>query len=152
MATTEDVHDWIPLRWRDIDALGHVYHAEFLTLLDEARTRWFRTVLGLRDPDSYVLVHVEIDYESPLDLADGKVRVDFAVERIGTSSLTLTETMHAPDGRVVSRSRSVTVRWERPAGRSRALTDDERERARAQMDGQPAAEGVSPRSAPRGGS
>ena len=26
---------WLPLRFRDLDAFGHVYHAEYLTLLDE---------------------------------------------------------------------------------------------------------------------
>ena len=35
----------LPLRFRDVDAFGHVYHAEYLTLLDEARTRWFREVV-----------------------------------------------------------------------------------------------------------
>ena len=31
---------WQALRWRDLDYFGHVYHGEFLTLLDEARATW----------------------------------------------------------------------------------------------------------------
>lgn len=119
----------LPLRFRDLDWFGHVYHAEYLTLLDDARTHWFATTLELDDPAGYVLVHVEIDWLSPLTLEDAYVTVDVAVEKVGTSSLTLAETMRARDGRPVARSRSVTVRWDRMGSRTRPLTASERERA-----------------------
>jgi acyl-CoA thioester hydrolase len=124
---------WHPLRFRDVDAFGHVYHAEYLTLLDEARTRWFGEVLGLANPSDYVLARVEIDYVSSLVLADTAVSASFEVERVGTTSLTLTETMRARDGRVVSRSRAVTVLRDVSTGTSRPLADDERGRAVALM-------------------
>jgi acyl-CoA thioester hydrolase len=123
--------DWIPLRFRDVDAFGHVYHAEFLTLLDEARTRWFRDVLGLADPSDYVLARVEIDYVSSIVPADGAVVGEFALERVGRTSLTLAETLRVRDGRVVSRGRAVTVLRDVATGTSRALSDDERRRAEA---------------------
>jgi acyl-CoA thioester hydrolase len=121
--------DWLPLRFRDLDSFGHVYHAEYLTLLDEARTRFFRHELELGDPTSYVLVHAEIDWESPLTRDDEAVRADFDLERVGTTSLTLGEVMYAPDGRVVSRGRSVVVLRDASTGASRPLTDAERSRA-----------------------
>lgn len=120
---------WLPLRFRDVDAFGHVYHAEFLTLLDEARTRWFRDVMGMDNPSDYVLARVEIDYVSSIVLADEAVSATFEVERVGTSSLTLGETMRTPDGRVVSRGRAVTVLRDVAAGTSRPLTEAEHERA-----------------------
>lgn len=119
------VEDWLPLRFRDLDAFGHVYHAEFLTLLDEARTRWFAGA-GLDQPGMYVLVHLEIDWVSPLDRRDRAVRAAFEVESVGTTSIGLRETMHAADGRVVSRSRSVTVRWDQAAARPRKLSAEDR--------------------------
>ena len=115
----------VRLRFRDVDAFGHVYHAEYLTLIDEARTAWFAR-LGFEQPEAYVVARVEVDYLSPLVLADAEVLASFAVERIGTSSLTLAETLHAPDGREVARIRSVTVRRDPEGGRSRPLTDGER--------------------------
>ena len=121
--------EWLPLRFRDLDSFGHVYHAEYLTLLDEARTRFFRLELQLTDPTSYVLVHAEIDWESPLTRDDEAVRADFVLERVGTTSLTLGEVMYAPDGRVVSRGRSVVVLRDASTGASRPLTDAERSRA-----------------------
>jgi len=128
---------WIPLRFRDVDAFGHVYHAEFLTLLDEARTRWFGQELGMENPSDYVLAHVEIDYVSGLVLADEAVYATFEIERVGTSSLTLTEVMSTRDGRVVSRGRAVTVLRDVSSGTSRPLTDEERRRATALAHGQP---------------
>ncbi|MGD9961616.1 acyl-CoA thioesterase [Nocardioides sp.] len=116
---------WLPLRFRDLDAYGHVYHAEYLTLLDDARTQWF-TQLGLSGDGDYVLARMEIDWVSPLGPADRSVRVDFAVEAVGTKSLTLAETMYADDGRAVARSRSVTVRWDRAAAASLPLTPADR--------------------------
>lgn len=122
---------WLPLRFRDVDSFGHVYHAEFLTLLDEARSRWFRDVMRLENPYDYVLARVEIDYVSSIVLADEMVSAGFVVERVGNSSLTLGETMRARDGRVVSRGRAVTVLRDVDAGTSRPLTDAERQRAEA---------------------
>ncbi len=122
MTSTND--DWLPLRFRDLDAYGHVYHAEYLTLLDEARSRWFAEV-GFEGAGDYVLAHLEIDWLSPLGPEDRAVRVDFAVERVGTTSITLRETMQAPDGRGVSRSRSVSVRWDPVGASARPLSASE---------------------------
>ena len=118
----------LPLRFRDVDAFGHVYHAEYLTLLDEARTRWFREAVALDEPGTYVVARIEIDYVSSLVLDDAEVVASFAVERVGMSSVTLAETLSAPDGRVAARVRSVTVRHDLSAGRSRPLTDEEKAR------------------------
>lgn len=118
----------LPLRFRDVDAFGHVYHAEYLTLLDEARTRWFREAVALDEPGAYVVARIEIDYVTSLVLDDAEVVATFAVERVGTSSVTLAETLSAPDGRVAVRVRSVTVRHDLAAGRSRPLTDAEKDR------------------------
>jgi acyl-CoA thioester hydrolase len=123
--TTED-GSWLPLRFRDLDAFGHVYHAEYLTLLDEARTRWFGSSADLDDPGSYVVARIEIDFVSSLVLEDREAGFGFEVERVGASSVTLREVVRARDGRVVARARSVTVRRDRDAGVARPLSDAER--------------------------
>jgi acyl-CoA thioester hydrolase len=117
--------DSVALRFRDLDAFGHVYHAEYLTLLDELRTAWFGDVLGLDDPQSYVVVRVEIDYVSSLTGDDGSVRGQFAVESAGTTSLTVRESLLAGDGREVARTRVVVVLRDPRTGASRALSDRE---------------------------
>lgn len=117
--------DSVALRFRDLDAFGHVYHAEYLTLLDELRTAWFGDVLGLDDPQSYVVVRVEIDYVSSLTGDDRSVRGQFAVESAGTTSLTVRESLLAGDGREVARTRVVVVLRDPRTGASRALSDRE---------------------------
>jgi acyl-CoA thioester hydrolase len=119
----------VALRFRDVDAFGHVYHAEYLTLLDEARTGWLRDVVGLEHPSEYVVARLEIDYLSSLVPADRSVAASIGVERMGTTSLTLRETLCADDGRAVSRSRTVIVLRDPRSGGKRALSEAERERA-----------------------
>ena len=125
----------LPLRFRDLDAFGHVYHAEYLTLLDEARTAWFRDGLRLDDAGDYVLARVEVDYVSSLVRADRWVSAAFAVERVGVTSLTLAEELRADDGRVVARGRSVCVLRDLASGGSRPVTDAERARIEAYAAG-----------------
>ena len=118
----------LPLGFRDVDAFGHVYHAEYLTLLGEARTRWFREAVAFDEPGAYVVARIEIDYVSSLVLTDAEVLAAFVVERVGATSVTLAETLSAPDGRVTARVRSVTLRHDLATGRPRPLTDAEKGR------------------------
>jgi YbgC/YbaW family acyl-CoA thioester hydrolase len=116
---------WLELRFRDVDAFGHVYHAEYLTFLDTLRARWFASV-GVDDPEQYVVARVEIDYLSSLVLADERVRATFEVERVGTSSITMREVVLARDGREVARTRVVVVLRDPATGASRPVRDHER--------------------------
>ena len=125
----------LPLRFRDLDAFGHVYHAEYLTLLDEARTAWFRDGLRLDDAGDYVLARVEVDYVSSLVRTDRWVSASFGVERVGGTSLTLREELRADDGRVVARGRSVCVLRDLASGGSRPVTEAERARIEAYAAG-----------------
>src|SRR3954465_9005061 len=88
----------IDVRFRDLDAFGHVYHAEYLTILDEARTRWFGGGLRLGRPGEYVVARVEIDYLSPAVLSDAPLGASFELHRVGTSSLTTVEETRGPGG------------------------------------------------------
>ena len=123
---TDPARDRVVLRFRDLDPFGHVYHAEYLTFLDELRTGWFGTVLGLDDPQSYIVARVEIDYVSSLTPDDAAVHGAFAVERAGSTSVTVRESLRADDGREVARTRVVVVLRDPATGSSRALTDRER--------------------------
>ena len=126
MPVTDPPRDRIVLRFRDLDAFGHVYHAEYLTFLDELRTGWFGTVLGLDDPQSYIVARVEIDYVSSLTPDDAAVHGAFAVERAGSTSVTVRESLRADDGREVAQHHHDPGARDLAAGSSRALTDRER--------------------------
>ena len=72
----------VSLRWHDVDALGHVNHAVFLTYLEEGRDAFYVQALG-RDPH-YVVARVEIDLRAEVRYTDRQLRVRIEVERVGT--------------------------------------------------------------------
>ncbi len=118
--------DRLELRFRDVDAFGHVYHAEYLSFLDHLRTRWLREV-GVESPESYVVARVEIDYVSSLLLADGAVAASFRTERVGATSITLREELQVHGGRLVARAQVVIVLRDVATGSKRLVTDRERD-------------------------
>jgi acyl-CoA thioester hydrolase len=113
----------ISLRWRDVDALGHVNHAVFLTYLEEGRDAFYVQALG-RDPH-YVVARVEIDWRAEIRYTDRQLRVRIEVERVGTTSLTTQETIHTPAGVTAAEARVVTVLWDPDARKPMAFTADE---------------------------
>jgi acyl-CoA thioester hydrolase len=123
----------VPLRWRDLDHQGHVYHATVLTLLDEARTQWLASVLGITSPDEYVVARVAIDYRGEIRREDEQICVTFGVERLGNTSVTIGESVRAPDGRLLADASVTAVMWDRAARRPRTLLAEERERARQNL-------------------
>ena len=118
----------IEIRWRDLDALRHVNNAVYATYLEEARDEWFVRVLG---PGvnfwDYVLARVAIDFRRELTQDDDAVVVRTRLVRLGTSSLTLREEIVTPDGTVAAEAESVVVARDPATGRSRPLTQAERE-------------------------
>jgi len=115
----------VVVRWRDVDALGHVNHAVYLTYLEEGRDAFFARALT-SDPH-YVVVRLEVDLRAEVRYQDRQVTVRIQVERVGTTSLTTRETVLTPSGEVVARARVVSVRWD--AGDPKPIPFSEAERA-----------------------
>jgi acyl-CoA thioester hydrolase len=115
----------VSVRWRDTDALGHVNHAVYLTYLEEARDAFYLRALG--DP-IYVVVRLEIDFRAEVRHADRTVRVEIAVERLGTTSLTTRETLRTADGEVAAEAVVITVRWNKDVRAPVPFSDEERTR------------------------
>lgn len=80
----------IQVRWGDMDALGHVNNAVYLTYLEQARVDHLRRELGLWDGQSgkigVILARVEIDFKLPLFAGDD-VHVFSRVTRLGNRSI-----------------------------------------------------------------
>lgn len=79
----------IQVRWADLDAMGHVNNAKYLTYLEQARIHYIND-LGLWDGQAaqrgLIVARVEVDYKFPLTLA-GEVVVYTRVSRLGSKSL-----------------------------------------------------------------
>jgi acyl-CoA thioester hydrolase len=119
----------VGVRWQDVDGLGHVNHAVFLTYLEEGRDAFYGQALG-RDPH-YVVARVEIDMRAEIRYAERQLRVRIEVERVGTTSLTTRETILTLAGVTAAEARVVTVLWDAGTRKPTPFAADERERLAA---------------------
>jgi len=117
----------VAIRWRDMDAYGHVNHVVYLTYLEEARDAAILRILRETPGESsYVVARVAIDYRRELRKADGPAVVSCAITTIGGASAQTRETIHTATGELAAEAAAVVVRFDRETRRSRRWSDDER--------------------------
>jgi acyl-CoA thioester hydrolase len=134
----------IAIRWRDMDAYGHVNNATYLTYLEECRDAWVHRVLGeVSNAWDFVLARIAVDFRSELRQDDGEVIVRCRIAGLGRSSIRTREEIVKSDGTVSAEAESVIVPRDPDLDRSRPLTDEERRLLEAELAGDTAA--VSPR-------
>jgi len=75
----------IPIRFRDLDAMGHVNNATFLTYFEEGRKEFFIHVLKSSSPKDFpfILAQVTCQYLRPIELDDKIVQETVWISRIG---------------------------------------------------------------------
>ena len=126
----------IEIRWRDIDAYGHVNNAVYLNYLEEARDAWVQKVLGpVADTWDFVLARVAIDFRSELKQDDGAVLVRCRLDSLGRSSVRTREEVLKLDGSISAEAVSVIVPRDARTGRSRPLADEERAALETELGG-----------------
>jgi acyl-CoA thioester hydrolase len=116
----------VRIRWRDLDPYGHVNHAVYVTYLEELRDAWLAERLALDGVWDYVVARVAIDYRRELRPEDGPVRGEFAVERLGRTSVTLRERLLTAAGDVAAEAETVLVAIDPETRRPRPLGERER--------------------------
>ena len=115
------------VRFRDLDAMGHVNNAVFSTYLEQARFR-FLEHLGLAridDEPPLILARVEVDFRSPATFGD-VVEIGVRSGGVGTKSFTLEYELRVGE-RLVAEARSVQVGYDYGREETRPLTDGWRE-------------------------
>jgi len=115
----------VPIRWRDLDLLGHVNQSVYHELLEEGRGG----VLGRLEEHAFplVLVHIEIDYKAEVRKDHDWVEVVSQVAHVGKKSVRIDERIERSDGVVATKGHSVLVAWDAHERASREITDRERE-------------------------
>ena len=105
------------VRFRDLDAFGHVNNAVFSTYAELARIRYLLDVLQPDRPFErmpLILAHLAIDFRSPIQLGEAVV-VETRVTDIGRSSFGMRHRMTA-DRRLVAELETVLVTYDYAAG------------------------------------
>ncbi len=111
----------IDVRFRDLDAMGHVNNAVMITYFEEGRKHFFFNVFkGASLEDfNFILASIHCDYLRPVKLTD-KPCLDMWVEDIGTKSFGLGYRLRADENTdiVFSQGHSVQVCYDYKSGRS----------------------------------
>jgi len=86
----------IPIRFRDLDAMGHVNNATFLTYFEEGRKEFFIHVLKSSSPKDFpfILAQVTCQYLRPIELDDKIVQETVWISRIGKKSFNFAYEIH----------------------------------------------------------
>jgi len=111
----EDVRHFefvMPMRWGDMDAMGHINNTIYFRYLEQARIAWFEAVFGPPSAASQgpILAHVSCDFVKPL-VYPGDVRILQDITRLGRSSVEMELALLRDDDltTVYARARSVVV-------------------------------------------
>ncbi|MGI5352446.1 acyl-CoA thioesterase [Streptomyces sp. CA-250714] len=121
-----------PLRWSDMDALGHVNNAVYLRYLEEARIDFLTRAAREADPGAFagdtVVARHEIDYLRQLVHQADPVTVELWVEKLAAASVTFGYEIKDPEsaeGPFV-RARTIVVPYNVREGYPRRLSAAER--------------------------
>lgn len=117
----------LPLRQRDLDALGHVNQAVYHELLEDVRREFFGHTLPDLPFTGYVLAHVELDYRREVRIEHRYLIGECRVAELGRSRVELDNRLLLPDGDVAVEGRAVLVAWDEQTRKSRELTEPERQ-------------------------
>ena len=111
------------VRFRDLDALGHVNNAVYATYVEQARVKYYADVIGLDlDEMTTVIADQELDYRAPITWGQ-TVTVAVRVPDLGTASFPMTYEVRA-DGDVAATAETTIVVVDPDTGESRPIPDD----------------------------
>lgn len=115
----------LDVRFRDMDGLGHVNHAIYLTYFEVARLAYYAALTGRSTIAQLdvILVEVSATYHAPASFGD-QLSVGVRISRIGTKSFDMEYLIVRPaDRRKIASGRSVQVTYDYAAGQSIPVPD-----------------------------
>lgn len=119
----------LEVRWRDLDALGHVNNAVYFTYLEQARVHYLRE-LGIVPPDpagiGFILAEASCQFKAPLGLGE-RVTIYTRVSQLRNSSFIFEYRMEGEDGQVAATARSAQVCYDYQNQRPIPIPDEWRE-------------------------
>lgn len=117
----------VPVRFRDLDAMGHAHHTLPLIYLEEARAGFWRTVKGSAALDSidYVMAEITLRFHARIRFPS-VVGVALAVRRVGEKSFTTDFEIRGADGELLSSGSAVQVSYDYDAARAKPIAAADR--------------------------
>ena len=145
---SHSLSDWktqtlIQVRFADVDMMGHVNNAKFLTYLEEGRVAYFRKFPELdftrgetAEGKSVILASVQCDFRSPAYLEETLI-VTLRTREIRRSSFTLEyEIREEKTGRLAATAQTVMVYFDYAGQKSLEIPEELRKRFE-EVEGRP---------------
>jgi acyl-CoA thioester hydrolase len=126
---------YCPLRWADMDSLGHVNNVVYVDYLQEARVDMLRVHAPVKGGEELavgtVVVRHEVEFAHPLVFRFEPVRIETWVTQVRAATFTMAYEIldELPDGerRVYVRARTVLTPFVFAQERPRRVSPEERE-------------------------
>jgi acyl-CoA thioester hydrolase len=120
-------------RFSDLDPMGHVNNAVYLTWIENARIEFMRRLGTFDQPDiggmAMILARVELDFRSAVGFGE-EIEVGVRTARLGTKSFDLEYELRAGD-RLVASATTVLVAYDYNRNESKEIPDEWRRRLAA---------------------
>jgi acyl-CoA thioesterase FadM len=116
----------ITTRWTDFDVLGHLTHAVYPVLLDEARDAYLTAAVGPFVDWPTVIAHLSIDFRQEITHPAAAVTIRTEVSGVGRTSVTFEQEVVTPAGEVAASARAVVVAWDPAARQKRQIAARDR--------------------------
>lgn len=119
------------VRFRDVDVMGHVNNAVYLTYIESARVAFLLHLGTATDLENLgiIVARIEIDFRTPLSFGE-EVEVGVRAGRFGTKSFDLEYELRA-GGLIVAQATSVCVGYDYVSGETVPIPEAWRERLAA---------------------
>ena len=101
----------VQMRYSDLDALGHVNNAIFLSYMELGRTGFIKEILnGFKtERVNFVINHAEIDFKSPIRFNDNPTVLTW-ISKVGNTSCVFSHLIKGEeDGKFFSSGKTVVV-------------------------------------------
>jgi acyl-CoA thioester hydrolase len=116
----------IEVRFRDVDAFGHVNNAVITTYVEHGRIRYLGDILGLRPPATMamILAMIKVDFLEPIYFGH-TVEIASRVDWIGRTSLSMSHLLTESESfGELARATSVLVAYDYPNARPTPVPDE----------------------------
>ncbi len=113
------------VRWREMDALGHVNNAQYLSYVEETRVLWFAAMQSnwQGKQSSPIVAGIHMDFRKPLHWPE-KITVSLYAMKKGTKSATIGHRIVSTDNAELVYAEGYTVMvWINEKGETTTLPD-----------------------------
>ena len=121
----------IEVRFRDLDAIGHVNNAVFFTYFEEGRKHFSKKVFDVSDVSdfNFIMAHIQCDFIKPIQFND-HVILQMWVKNIGTKSFSFEYRLVdlSDEAMVYATGKSIQVCYDYQKNRSIEVPSKMRER------------------------